>query len=116
MRPKKARVKKQCDKKWSEKIRSKGYCEAKELGGCKGILNACHIIRRGANALRHDLDNGICLCVAHHYWFDKGNKFEVTRWFEDKYPGRYDRLKERDIIVHYKLHDFEEIKKELDDC
>ena len=113
MKPKKTRVIKQCDTRWSEIIRSKGHCEASDVSECAGILNACHIIRRGSGSTRHDLENGLSLCVGHHYWFDKGDKFKVTEWFNNKWPGRYDRLKARDKIVHYKLHDWLEILEEL---
>ena len=102
-----------CDKLWSGIIRSKGYCEASEVSECLGILQACHIGRRGDNAIRHDLENGLCLCVKHHYWFDKGDKWETTQWFDKKFPGRKERLHKKNIIVFYKTNDFEDIEKKL---
>lgn len=106
-------LKKRADKIWSKIIRSKDRCEAEELGGCKGVLSGCHIIRRANNSLRHDLDNGLSLCVAHHYWFDKGDKFEVTEWFNSMWPMRHARLKKKNKIVHYKKYDWEEIIEDL---
>ena len=113
------RLKAKADRIWSQIIRSKGFCEARELEGCLGVLNAAHIIKRDATPLRHDLENGICLCVKHHYWFDKGIAMEVSEWFNRKFPDRWKKLKEKDYLsVGTNKVDYEEVldklKKELD--
>ena len=105
---------KKLDTIWSRIVRKAGVCEAiSRPGACVGSLQAAHIIRRGNNSVRWDIDNGLCLCVKHHYWFDKGDKFEVTEWFNRKWPGRQERLKEVNQITHYKLHDLENIYARL---
>ena len=64
------------DAKWSELVRSIGYCEicgrpGKPVKDGRLIcgLNAHHLITKGsALKFRHDLNNGICLCVRCHLW------------------------------------------------
>lgn len=56
--------KKKADKAWAVKIRSIGYCEK-----CRATdkqLNAHHIIARTRLRFRHELKNGVCLCVRCH--------------------------------------------------
>ena len=56
-------IKKKLDALWSKIIRSRGACEM-----CGGqAQNAHHIIGRINYALRWDLRNGVCLCVACHF-------------------------------------------------
>ena len=58
-----------CDKIWARIIRSKGYCEK---CGKPQMLQAAHLISRRHLKTRHDLDNGICLCIRHHiFWGHK---------------------------------------------
>lgn len=112
-RVKKRNYKKLSDELWSKIIRSKGVCEFADRGNCAGILNAAHIIRRGNNALRHNIFNGLCLCVGHHFWFDKGDRFETTNYFNQKFPGRYELLHSENRVVHLKNHDWQEIYERL---
>lgn len=110
---KKVDYKKKADEVWSKLIRTKAVCEFADRGGCVGSLQAAHVIRRGLNSSRCDPLNGVCLCVKHHYWFDKGDRFETTRYFSEKFPGRYEDLHSRNKIVHYKNHDWQEIYENL---
>ena len=113
-RPKKLIQKMKCDRLWSQIIRQQDFCEAGELGECKGRFEAAHIIRRGDNSVRHDLENGLCLCSKHHFWFDKGDKFEVTEWFNNRFPGRKERLNKKNVIA-VGLHkvDYEKVLQKL---
>jgi len=56
--------KKKADKLWSLCIRECRRCEM--CGATNKKLEAHHLIRRDAKKYRHDLDNGICLCVTCH--------------------------------------------------
>jgi len=109
------RLKAKCDLLWGKIIRSKGYCEARELGGCLGFLDGAHIIKRDASPLRHNLENGISLCRKHHFWFDKGVAMEVSEWFNKKFPGRWEKLKEMDYLaVGANKIDYEKVLKNLE--
>ena len=55
------------DRLWGQIIRARGACQS--CGATTG-LQAAHIVRRGYSATRHDLDNGLCLCVRCHLRVD----------------------------------------------
>lgn len=81
-------VKKECDLLFSKIVRNRGVCD--KCGNTTG-LQCAHIISRNFSATRHDLDNALCLCSGcHMFWHHE--PIEATRWFENKYPGRYDKL------------------------
>jgi hypothetical protein len=59
------KYRKEADILWSLQIRSVGSCEV--CGTTTAQLNAHHILEKSVWLnLRHDLSNGICLCVQHH--------------------------------------------------
>jgi hypothetical protein len=75
-----------------------------------------------------DLDNILCLCFTHHLgtWNAKepswhSNPLEMTEWFREKYPERYQALKQRswgneqadEQFWRKKLKELEEIKQIL---
>jgi hypothetical protein len=104
MRRLKKNIKKQCDKLWSEIIRSIGQCE--RCGRTDKKLEAAHIYSRRYANTRHDLENGICLCTGCHFWAHQ-NPVDFTHWIEERI-GR-DKLddlrekKERVSKVDYNL-------------
>lgn len=51
---------------WSAVVKSRAGFKCEYCGGTKK-LNAHHIYSRGVWPVRWDLDNGICLCVRHHF-------------------------------------------------
>ena len=85
------------DKVWSKFVKDNaGYkCE---YCGKEENLNSHHIFSKSNKAVRHDIDNGICLCVKHHVF---GLKFsahkapaEFMEWVKE-YRGLewYERLR-----------------------
>lgn len=60
-------AKKKADELWSKlvKLRAKGKCEI-ETCGKDSTLNSHHIYSRANNSVRHDPENGACLCASHH--------------------------------------------------
>ncbi|MFA5420855.1 MAG: hypothetical protein WC280_02445 [Patescibacteria group bacterium] len=58
-------IEKKLDTKWSEQVKIKaGYkCE---ICGTRENLNSHHIFSRSNKAVRHDVENGCCLCAKHH--------------------------------------------------
>ena len=98
-----ASLKKEADTLWSKIIRSYGRCEK---CGSTATLNAAHIYSRRFVATRHDLSNGLCLCVACHRWgHDK--PLDFARWVESYIGG--DIVNELSQKAHKitKNHDFE---------
>ena len=81
------------DDEWSKQIRAVGCCEICSRGG---RLNAHHIINRTRLRYRHDLSNGVCLCVRCHS-FDSdisphadsyGNE-KFMAWLAESRPGQF---------------------------
>jgi hypothetical protein len=71
---------KKLDDLWSQIVKSDGKCE---VCGRKDTLNSHHIFSRSNMSVRWDLDNGICLCVAHHVFANfSAHKapMEFTQW------------------------------------
>ena len=77
------------DKKWSECVRSIGYCE---YCGSKDNLNAHHIFSRHNKSVRWELSNGICLCAKHHTFSDEFSSHKTPTEFTrrlDNYKGKW---------------------------
>ena len=92
-KPKSKYYRKKADEAWAKQIRSVGACE---ICGGKGRLNAHHLIKRGRLRFRHDLSNGVCLCVVHHQWDDDccahGDLYAIEGfmlWLKDHRPGQW---------------------------
>jgi hypothetical protein len=113
--PKKKKIKnwkKKADAMWSMAIRMRyKQCEICGRAGVRtkggnpvGGLNAHHLIGRGNLLWRHDLRNGVCLCVRCHKWSPTcsphgGSLTAVLgfiEWMQDSKPEQwawYDRNK-----------------------
>ncbi len=97
------------DDAWAEEIKKVGKCEIcgkagtvrKKDGADVVGLQAHHLIRRGRYRYRHDLSNGICLCIACHgahpnfrnnkrcaHGSDDAKK-AFMGWLEEERPGVY---------------------------
>ena len=102
------------DDAWSDEIRKVGQCEichkpgtARKEDGAEVVgLHAHHLILRGRHRYRHDLSNGICLCIACHgahphfrnnkrcaHGSDDAKK-AFMEWLEEERPGVYGWLEE----------------------
>lgn len=64
------------DRLLSQLIRSRGACEH---CGTVAHLQTAHIWSRRFSAIRHDLDNVLCLCAACHHWATDC-PVEFVRW------------------------------------
>ena len=83
---KKSRVKikskvKICDSLWSELVKKcAGYkCE---ICGTTTYLQSHHIIPRTCYSLRHDWNNGVCLCRRHHLFFAHKDALAFAQWVQ----------------------------------
>jgi len=77
------------DKEWARVIRQVGRCE---MCGRRTTLNAHHIIHRTKFCYRHDLSNGICLCVSCHMYGSHSAHNDRTffwNWLEKNRPGQW---------------------------
>lgn len=94
MSKKSERLKK--DKEWQRAVKERdGYaCRRCGYNATKRGLHAHHIFSKGAHpATRHDVENGVTLCLRHHlYWaHTDGCEFRewVVSWMGEE---RYNRL------------------------
>lgn len=89
--------------------RKRGYCEwcgvvpslqenKKGQVRMKPQLQGAHILPEEYHQTCADPENILCLCASCHK-FAKGSwhksPMEAAEWFNDKFPGRYDRLKRK---------------------
>jgi hypothetical protein len=108
-----ARLVKKADTLFSLKVRSVGRCE--RCGGTSG-LQASHIVSRVVKSLRWNPLNAICLCAKCHIFGQDSwhhNPIESARWFNARWPGRYDELKELQQSSIGKKVDMQEILDSL---
>jgi 5-methylcytosine-specific restriction endonuclease McrA len=69
-------------------------------GGCvaeaphKGQLQCAHIISRSYKSIRTNPDNAVTLCQSHHVYYTH-RPLEWQEWVEDRFPGRWDELKQQ---------------------
>ena len=91
------------DKLWSKAVvdRDKGVCQKCGEPGD----NPHHVILRRYMAVRHDLLNGVTLCVDHHVPYAHNQSLAFMEWFKEKFPDRWD-------VIQYLKH---EIKPDLDE-
>jgi len=70
--------------------RSIGHCE---WCGRSTNLQGAHVLSAGAHPnMSADPENIICLCYHCHLSVWHKDPVEAARWFESKWPGRYDLL------------------------
>ncbi len=81
------------DEEWSKQIRAVGKCEH-----CNGLgkMDAHHIISRTRLRHRHDLSNGVCLCVRCHRFdatisphADSYGAENFLAWLKTERPGQF---------------------------
>jgi len=91
----KAQKMRKADKIFSEKIRAKGYCELKGLDRieCSDALQTMHIVGRANKNLRWDQINALCGCSGHHFYYTN-NPTEFAMVIYEKFPDRFEYLKE----------------------
>lgn len=72
------------------KIRAQNRCER---CGKTTNLQWAHIVPQNkCRALILNTDNAMCLCAGCHLWWHNDAPILVGRWFDHRWPGRYDRL------------------------
>ena len=100
--------KRQCDKWFSEIIRSAGCCFRCQS---KEYLQCAHIVSRRYLQVRWDVNNSICLCRACHHWAHM-HPVEWEAWLERTFGKRYiKRLKDK--ALKYNKVDYETLVYKL---
>ena len=74
------------DRLWAKLVvrKNRGTCMGPMCE--KAATDPHHVIPRGHKATRHDLDNGMPLCVDCHNWAE-GNPKACDEWIEAKFPA-----------------------------
>lgn len=79
------------DTKWSESVRNRAGNKC-EVCGSTNHVQAHHIVDRSIWQLRHDLTNGICVCVLHHKYNRLRSAHKGTllfhNWMRERWPER----------------------------
>lgn len=91
------------DKAWANEVKKRANYKC-EYCGSKKQLNAHHIFSRSNKAVRHDLDNGVCLCPKHHVFSTVFSAHkapaEFIEWIKQKRGIEwYERLRDKAIKV-----------------
>jgi hypothetical protein len=84
---------------WSLKVKEIAGFKCEKCGSTQ-YLNSHHIFGRKNKSVRHDVDNGCCLCAGHHKFKTDFSAHETptlfTGWIIDKRGQEwYDRLREK---------------------
>lgn len=90
-----ATLKRKADKMFSEKIRSRGYCQLAGLDKirCSGNLQTMHIVGRSNHNLRWDSLNALCGCSGHHRYYTS-HPFNFYELIKERFPENYVYLQE----------------------
>jgi len=79
---------------WSKVVRLKGYCEICGPKVHHDVLHAHHIYSCRHQGTRYKLENGCCLCPAHHIYFAHRDIMEFSDWVQANRPKELlDRLR-----------------------
>lgn len=81
-----------CDDLWAKLVKKRARHVCEKCGKAKG-LQSHHIIPRTNMALRHDPENGVCLCIAHHLYWAHKDAIEFTGWIETMRDMDYLKLR-----------------------
>lgn len=107
-RPNKTRTwyKQRCISLAKAEVRKRGACERCGMNRMQVQLQGAHVIPEGYEGTCADTENILCLCARCHRlgkdsWHQ--NPMLNARWFDQKFPGRYEELLQkstRDIEWH----------------
>ena len=76
----KKRLRNKLDREWSDAVRERDGHVCQRCGRTEH-LNAHHIFTKKAHpSVRHDLENGVCLCAGCHLWWAHQEALEVAEF------------------------------------
>lgn len=87
------------DAKWAIKVKEQAGFKCEYCGKTE-TLNSHHIFSRSNRSVRWDVDNGVCLCVAHHTFSSAfsahKSPIEFIIWLQEKRGQEwYDNLRRK---------------------
>ena len=97
----KEKLRKKCVKLAKDIVKKKANytCEKCTRNKDQVQQQGSHIYPEGRyRSMSADIDNILCLCAGCHMWSSDSwheNPLESAEWFHQKYPARYELLKER---------------------
>jgi hypothetical protein len=107
---------KRLDDLWAKAVKKRARSRC-EYCGKTTTLNSHHIFSRSNRATRWDVNNGVCLCVAHHVFGNMSAHkapIEFVEWLKEKRGERwYDTLRQKAKTVARKP-DKQQIREELE--
>lgn len=86
-------VRSYCDNIFSRYIRARD--QICQRCGKTENLQCAHILSRSYSAVRCDPDNAIAMCYSCHIGWWHHNPVEAGRWFDNRWPGRYDSIRKK---------------------
>ena len=103
------------DKLWAEAVKLRADNKCEWCGKMSG-LNSHHIFSRSNRTVRHDPDNGVCLCVSHHVFGNQSahkSPVEFIEWLRNRRgEAWYEVLRGRANIISKNI-DYEAVREEL---
>ena len=92
---KRARIKK-LDIEWAKAVKDRAGWACEKCGRTTS-LNSHHVFGKRAHpSVRHDLENGVCLCAGCHLWWAHKEGIEFTYWITERLGKRkLDALRRR---------------------
>ena len=87
--------KNQLDIQWRTQVLLRDHNTCQVCGKINPRYHAHHIIPREYKPLRHDIDNGITLCLRHHKWCKCSahlNALWFSNWLKKNRPIIYEKL------------------------
>ena len=96
------KIQKEKDTEWAKQIKIMGGYECAICGNTFG-LNSHHLIPREIKEFRHDLKNGLCLCINHHKFSRKisahNNPFNFILWLAKYKPEMYYETYRKSVLL-----------------
>lgn len=71
---------KKCDKLWAQAVKARAQNKC-EVCGKTERLHAHHVIPRTNYSTRYLVENGVCLCYKHHFYWAHKDALDFSYWF-----------------------------------
>lgn len=82
-----ARLKRECDALWAKVVKAQAGWRCVRCDSPDN-LHGHHIVKRSRSAyLRHNIDNGLCLCRDCHVWWHNASEIEAVEWTRTVVPS-----------------------------
>lgn len=86
-----------CDDLWAKLVKKRAGYQCEKCGSVKD-LQSHHIVPRTHMSLRHDPENGVCLCKRHHLFWAHKDATGFSEWIEALRDMAYLKLRRHQIF------------------